>query len=392
MILLASTADTDLLAALAASSQAPEDVPAVRTISIGADPTTHTILDLDEVRVVIVRLLGGRRAWAPFDAVRHTCMERGIPFIALSGEAAPDAELTGLSTVPAGVVAQCFDYLVKGGVRNATNLLAFLTDTLLMGGVGFEDPIDEPMTGVYGQADTDPTKPTVGIVFYRSHYLSHNTAFVDSLITGIRAHGCNAVAVYTYSLRPDPETGRSAALDLLVEHKIDSLLVGMFAMGGTIDSEEGAWTAQALKEVGVPVIQAISATCSKAEFAETDRGLSPMDTAMYIALPEFDGRLISVPTSFKEQTEQGAVYVPDDERSLRAAGIAARQAKLRHIPVGERKLCLVLSNYPSKHSRIGNAVGLDTPQSAVAILNKLTEAPIEKLLVILKLANSLSLF
>ena len=73
-------------------------------------------------------------------------------------------------------------------------------------------------------------------------------------------------------------------------------------------------------------------------------------------------------------TEQGAVYVPDDERSLRAAGIAARQAKLRHIPVGERKLCLVLSNYPSKHSRIGNAVGLDTPQSAVAILNKLTEA------------------
>ena len=69
MILLASTADTDLLAALAASSQAPEDVPAVRTISIGADPTTHTIPDLDKVRVVIVRLLGGRRAWAPFDAV-----------------------------------------------------------------------------------------------------------------------------------------------------------------------------------------------------------------------------------------------------------------------------------------------------------------------------------
>lgn len=373
MILLASTADTDLLAASAAGAQAPEDVPKVTTISIGADPASHHLPDLDGVQIVLVRLLGGRRAWAPFDAVRQQCVEKGIAFIAMSGEVTPDAELTNLSTVPSAVVAQCFDYLVKGGVRNAGNLLAFLTDTVLMGGVGFDDPVDEPMTGVYGTPDSDPTKPTVGIVFYRSHFLSDNTAFVDALMEGIRAHGANAVAVYTYSLRPDPETGRSAALDLLVEYKIDALLVGMFAMGGTIDSEEGAWTAKALNEVGVPVIQAIAATCSAAEFAETDRGLSPMDTAMYIALPEFDGRLISVPTSFKEQTEQGAVYVPDLERSRRAAGIAVRHARLRHIPVGERKLCLVLSNYPSKHSRIGNAVGLDTPQSAVAILNKLTE-------------------
>ncbi|WP_336249833.1 cobaltochelatase subunit CobN [Stomatohabitans albus] len=373
MILLASTADTDLLAAIAASKQADKDVPPVTTISIGADPTTHTVPDLDGIQVVMVRLLGGRRAWAPFDAVRQSCVERGIPFIAMSGEVAPDAELTGLSTVPSAVVAQCFDYLVKGGVRNAGNLLAFLTDTLLMGGVGFEDPVDEPMTGVYGEADADPSKPTVGIVFYRSHFLSNNTAFVDALIDGIHAHGCNAVAVYTYSLRPDPETGRSDALDLLASHQIDALLVGMFAMGGTIESEEGAWTAQALLDLGVPVIQAIAATSSAAEFNETDRGLSPMDTAMYIALPEFDGRIIGVPTSFKEQTDAGAVYVPDAERSLRVAGIAARHAKLRHIPVEDRKLCLVLSNYPSKHSRIGNAVGLDTPQSAVAILNTLTE-------------------
>ncbi|WP_336251020.1 cobaltochelatase subunit CobN [Stomatohabitans albus] len=365
MILLASTADTDLLAAIAASKQADKDVPPVTTISIGADPTTHTVPDLDGIQVVMVRLLGGRRAWAPFDAVRQSCVERGIPFIAMSGEVAPDAELTGLSTVPSAVVAQCFDYLVKGGVRNAGNLLAFLTDTLLMGGVGFEDPVDEPMTGVYGEADADPSKPTVGIVFYRSHFLSNNTAFVDALIDGIHAHGCNAVAVYTYSLRPDPETGRSDALDLLASHQIDALLVGMFAMGGTIESEEGAWTAQALLDLGVPVIQAIAATSSAAEFNETDRGLSPMDTAMYIALPEFDGRIIGVPTSFKEQTDAGAVYMPDTERSLRAAGIAARHAKLRHIPVEDRKLCLVLSNYLDERSfaleRIGTAVLLRTP-------------------------------
>ena len=36
-----------------------------------------------------------------------------------------------------------------------------------------------------------------------------------------------------------------------------------------------------------------------------------------------------------------------------------------------KRLALVLSAYPTKHSRIGNAVGLDTPASAVALLRRL---------------------
>src|SRR6185436_1435063 len=81
------------------------------------------------------------------------------------------------------------------------------------------------------------------------------------------------------------------------------------------------------------------------------------------------GRIITVPFSFKEFDEDGlSVYVADDERAARVAGIAVAHARLRHIPPASRRVVLMLSAYPTKHSRIGNAVGLDTPASTVALL------------------------
>ena len=100
-----------------------------------------------------------------------------------------------------------------------------------------------------------------------------------------------------------------------------------------------------------------------------DEGLSPLDAATQVAVPEFDGRLITVPFSFKEIDADGlSVYVADPERAARVAGIAVRHARLRHIPNADKRIALMLSAYPTKHARIGNAVGLDTPASAVALL------------------------
>ena len=93
-----------------------------------------------------------------------------------------------------------------------------------------------------------------------------------------------------------------------------------------------------------------------------------------MAIPEFDGRLISVPFSFKELDGDGlSRYVPDPERAERVAGTAVALARLRHVPPADRRVAVVLSSYPTKHARIGNAVGLDTPASAVRLLRALRE-------------------
>ncbi|MET0227199.1 MAG: cobaltochelatase subunit CobN, partial [Actinomycetes bacterium] len=138
--------------------------------------------------------------------------------------------------------------------------------------------------------------------------------------------------------------------------------------------DDEAWDAGAVAALDVPVVQALCLTSPRAQWAATAAGLSPLDAATQVAIPEFDGRLISVPFSFKELDGDGlSRYVPDPERAERVAGTAVALARLRHVPPADRRVAVVLSSYPTKHARIGNAVGLDTPASAVRLLRALRE-------------------
>src|SRR3712207_6482195 len=144
------------------------------------------------------------------------------------------------------------------------------------------------------------------------------------------------------------------------------------------------WEVPALEALGVPVVQGICTTTSRRAWLESDAGLSPLDTAWQVAIPEFDGRIVSVPFSFKETLEADSpvgapltLYEADPERTARLAGLATRFARLGRVPNAERRIAILLSNYPTRHSRVGNAVGLDTPASAVRLLRGLEEAGYE---------------
>src|SRR3546814_12754945 len=90
------------------------------------------------------------------------------------------------------------------------------------------------------------------------------------------------------------------------------------------------------------------------------------------------GRIITAPFSFKEIDPEDPAglprYVSDEERCRRVAGIAVNHARLRHIAPADRKIAVMLSAYPTKHSRIGNAVGLDTPVSAIRLPRRMRDA------------------
>ena len=183
-LLLLSTADTDLLAAAEADAGWTVANPARLDLD-GLAPL------LAAAEVVVVRLLGGRRAWEEgLDAV----IAAGKPAVVVSGEAAPDAELMSLSTVPAGAVTEALAYLREGGSENLRNLAGFLRDTLLLTGDEFEPPRALPAYGVRGTYVEDD-QPVVGIVYYRAHEISGNTAFVDSLAAAVEAAGAQPLHV-----------------------------------------------------------------------------------------------------------------------------------------------------------------------------------------------------
>ncbi|MGH3830634.1 MAG: cobaltochelatase subunit CobN [Pseudonocardiaceae bacterium] len=362
-ILLLSTADTDLLAARACGAGYRLANPA-RT-----EPAELPAL-LGGVDVVVLRLLGGRRAWEP--GLERLLLAR-VPTVCLGGEAVPDAELMAASTVPAGVAAEALRYLVAGGPANLAQLARFLSDTLLLTGEGFEPPAVTPDYGVHDAREPDPARPTVGIVFYRAHALAGNTGFVDVLADAIRAAGANALPVFCGSLRGLGETQARGLRALL--GRCDAVVTTVLAAGGSAGAQEESWDAGALAELDVPVLQGLCLTSSRASWQDSDAALSPMDAAMQVAIPEFDGRLVSVPFSFKEPGVDGIpVYVADPERAARVAGTVVALARLRVVPARDKRIAIVLSAYPTKHARIGNAVGLDTPASAVVLLRALAEA------------------
>jgi cobaltochelatase CobN len=406
-ILLLSTADTELLAARNADA-------GYRT----ANPARVTVADLAAfvagADLAVVRLLGGRKAWPEgIEALRRA----GLPLIALGGEAAPDAELMALSTVPAGIAAQALAYLREGGRENLRELAAFLSDTVLLTGEGFAPPSPMPQYGVHraqlrngaladagapprdgadgdDRAPGDDTeqearrpgeretrRPVIAVVYYRAHELSGNTAFVETLCAALEQRGAEPFPVFCGSLRNPP----NGLIDLLT--RADAVITTVLAAGGAAVSAavtaagsaaagdgdgDGSWEAGALAGLGVPIIQGLCLTSARAEWAGSEAALSPMDAAMQVAIPEFDGRLIAVPFSFKEEGPDGIpVYRADPERALRLAGIAVRHARLRHTPNSAKRIAIMLSSYPTKHARVGNAVGLDTPASAVRLLEAL---------------------
>ena len=175
---------------------------------------------------------------------------------------------------------------------------------------------------------------------------------------------------------------RDAPADLL-EHltAYDVLVTTVLAAGGTkpgtasAGEDDEAWDVQALAALDVPIIQGLCLTWSREQWAASDDGMSPLDVATQVAVPEFDGRIIANAFSFKETDADGLPhYVPDPERCARLATLAVNHARLRHTPPAERRIAIVLSAYPSKHSRIGNAVGLDTPVSIIRLLRAMREA------------------
>ena len=419
LIVFITTADTDLLTASHAQTGLPEGFPEVRTanpVSMAPPEAVADLLDtVGMAGVVVLRLLGGKRAMQNgFDGLVDLCRSRGIPIIACPGHQEWDDDMVAACSVPASEVETVFSYMMHGGVQNFRNLLLFLSDTYLGSRYGYEPPESLPWEGIYHPDVPEvngvdafvkqrfiPGRPAIGVLFYRAHWMSGNLDFIDALVHKLEELGANVLPVFSYSLKHSPQgDGQASSLSdpgapprALTEfmaghdgsprtHCIISTMsfsMGELSMEGpTIAS---GWSVDYLAELNVPIIQAIVSTSTRGQWADSSLGLSPIDTAMNVAMPEFDGRIISVPISFKKESAHEPHtanpvqrYVAHPDRVDHVARLAVKWAQLRLKRNAEKKIAIILSNYPTKDARIGNAVGLDTPASVIVMLRALREA------------------
>ncbi|MET0766465.1 MAG: cobaltochelatase subunit CobN, partial [Aeromicrobium sp.] len=365
-IALLSTSDTDLLSARASGAEFTYANPA-------RPGHTEMAEALESADLVVARILGSPQdLCSGFWRIR----DMGKPMIVLGGEQTPSAELMEQSTVPIGIAADAHVYLAEGGPANLAQLHAFLSDTILLTGEGFEPPAVLPEWGLAARPEMTTDLPRIGVLYYRAHEASGNSGFAHSLADAIDATGeAVGVPIFSSSLRAAPD-------ELFAElATLDALIVTVLAAGGTkpgtvsAGGDDESWDVARMKALDIPILQGLCLTSSREDWEASDDGVTPLDSANQIAIPEFDGRIITAPFSFKEIDEDGLPrYVAHDERSARVAGIAIAHARLRHLPAADKKIVLMLSAYPTKHSRVGNAVGLDTPVSTIRLLRAMRDA------------------
>jgi cobaltochelatase CobN len=400
-IVLLTHADTDLAALSRSSALLPDGFPPVHGFSLQAVRDSRgmaSLLDaeLRQARVVVVRVLGRLSGVPGWQALLQAAGARNQSLLVVSGTGEPNPELDVVSTVAPMILRETLAYLQAGGPHNLAQWLRFLCDHLLLTGYGFEAPVELPEQGLYHpalgeiatleawQALAERERPTVGIVFYRAHRLSGNLGFIDALVAALARRGLNALPVYTASLRALNDAGKSGALALFIDNgvsRIDALInTTAFAMGDI--NPDGptrpGWSIAALAELDVPVFQAVVSGMELAQWQATSRGLNPLDTAMNVVIPEFDGRVITVPVSFKERRQAGSMevieYAPLMDRVERVAGLVEAQVRLRRVPRERRRVAFIFTNSSSKAAQIGNAVGLDAPASLMVLLRAMQAA------------------
>jgi cobaltochelatase CobN len=389
-IVVLASADTDI--ALLAAAQARRRAKDAGTPTLRLAPVMrlqhYFSVDLymsvvAPARLVIARLLGGSAYW-PYGVERlaEICRAQAIPLALLPGDDKPDAELARLSTVPVEAGRRLWRYLAEGGPGNADNFLRYAA-SLVGQSADWAEPAPLLRAGLYWPGRALPTIDEIAtewrghggvapIVFYRALVQSANTAPVDALVAALTARRLRPLPVFVHSLK-EPEAARLLA-DLFAVHPPDVILNATSFSAAVAGGHDPL-------AADCPVLQVVFAGGDEESWRNGTRGLGPHDLAMNVALPEIDGRILSRAVSFKAplgrdpETEADLVgYRPVADRVAFVADLADNWARLRQRPPAERRVAIVLANYPNRDGRIGNGVGLDTPQSAIAILKALREA------------------
>ncbi|RCS25373.1 cobaltochelatase subunit CobN [Phyllobacterium salinisoli] len=393
-ILFLSAADTEL-ASLAAAHAAFAGGATLRLASIMAlahpmSVDTYIERTARYARLIVVRVIGGESYWPYGLEALHACaINHGVMLAVLPGDDKPDAGLHRFSTVAAEDRDALWHYLIEGGTQNARGFLEYCAALL---GAGEKPAEASPLlkAGIWwpgrgvvsleevrsGRTEGDDNGAVVAICFYRALVQSGQTKGVEALIDALAAQGLNPLPVFVSSLK-DPVS--VATLDGIFSELSPDVVLN--ATGFAVSAPGAARQPTVLEKRGAVVLQTIFSGSTEEAWEASPQGLSARDLAMNVALPEVDGRVLSRAVSFKsarhydETVEANIVtHEPRADRVAFVAELAARWARLRRKPVGERRVAVIMANYPNRDGRLGNGVGLDTPAGTLEALSVMKQA------------------
>ncbi|MCB0006880.1 MAG: magnesium chelatase subunit H, partial [Anaerolineales bacterium] len=236
-------------------------------------------------------------------------------------------------------------------------------------------------------AGRQPTSPngngawhgSVGLLTMRAIILTGNTAHIDAIIHSIEAQGIEVRAAYSSLMdfrpsieayfAPSAEGSRHVAGSDLPA--IDLLLntIGFPLVGGPAGARPDDAVRQ-LDALDVGYLDMVPLSFQRVEdWRQDEIGLTPMQVAMNIALPELDG--IAEPVIYGGPTITQEKFIANQNELTLAAKRIARRVRLRHKKNGDKRIAVVLFNFPPNLGNVGTAAFLDVFQSLYVLLQSL---------------------
>ncbi|MBE1236062.1 magnesium chelatase subunit H [Phaeovibrio sulfidiphilus] len=286
-------------------------------------------------------------------------------------------------------------YWLAGSDDNLVNMVRFLIDRYargrhahLKGTLKPAAPVEYPETGLYHpRLETrvtddlshlpavDGSKGTVGLLLMRSYVLAGNTEHYDAVITALEEKGLRVIPAYAAGLdnRPAVEefffdkAGRPT-IDLLLS------LTGFSLVGGPAYNDSHA-AEEILSRLDVPYMTTMAVEFQTlSQWKESERGLMPVEATMMMAIPELDGCINPMLYGGRADgadDRQGHEMCAEPERVETLVGRVLKMIRLRRKARQDRKVAIILFNFPPNAGATGTAAYLSVYESLFNTLNRM---------------------
>ena len=327
-------------------------------------------------KLILIRLLGGRGHWSyGLEQLKNWQEEdSNRKLIVLSGAKENFMELHEIGNVDTKYSNHLADLLLEGGIDNMQKVIDIIIKLIRNSTINLNNYKIVHLNEPYKWDWRAEAGKRIAVIHYKSIYQSSNLEFPIKLNSELRKYSFSPRTLFVTSLRNK---------DVLASiHNIINQEEIYFILTTTSFS----WTNSnlsnlRLKNFRLPIIQLISSTSSYEKWNSTSQGLSTLDLTLQIALPEMDGKIITRPCAFKnidyeDESLQTSIekIQPHNEGIDWIVRYIRKYEKLQTTHNRNKKICIVLGNYPVKNGRIANGVGLNTPESVIQVISWLKES------------------
>ncbi len=354
----------------------------ISNLNSSAQIDNYLLKTINYAKVVVLRIFGDKGTWnyGIEQLLNWQEVNKKRKLVILSGTIDQEISLCEISSIDKNIALNISRLLRSGGLDNYRKFLNCLNYLVVD-----EKLIPDEFLNITFYADPylydwkNEKGEKIGIISYKSLFLANEIEVNEKLNLQLRKCGLSPKTFFISTLKD--HIIQKKLIEIFKKEDIKLIITTTSFSSSQIKNNDLIENSTNIfTSLKIPILQLLSSNRSRKKWLNSSIGMNSSDLLMQIIIPEFDGRITTCPSAFKEIiSKKNTLYSEITSYKADQLGIqwiskfATNYVKLQKLNNFDKKICLVISNYPVKNGRIGNGVGLNTPSSIINILNWLKE-------------------